>query len=70
MRNQIKAQVKKYYKSENPTEDQINKLVKIYQHEMENAGTTDVKDFFLDLVDSSDPDAFVELKDLAKYKGY
>ena len=69
MRNQIKAQVKKYYKSENPTEDQINKLVNIYQHEMENEGTTDVKDFFLDLEDSS-ACAFIELKDLPKYKGY
>ncbi len=70
LNSQIRAKVIHYYGDEEPTEDQINKLVSIYRHEMDNIGTVDVEDFFLDLEDSSDPGAFVSLKSLSKYKGY
>jgi phage regulator Rha-like protein len=67
---EIEEKVKYYYEDSDPTPEEIKKLVNIYKEEMKNAGTTDVEDFFLDLEDSSDPDAFVELSDLDKYEGY
>jgi hypothetical protein len=68
--SQIKSKVQYYYGDENPTPEQVAKLVAIYKHQMENEERTDVEDFFMDLEDSSDPDAFVSLRDLKKYKGY
>ena len=66
----LEAKVRELYASEGATEEQIAKLVNIYRQEMENEGTEDVEDFFLGLEDSSDPDAFIQLRDLTKYKGF
>jgi hypothetical protein len=68
--DQIKNKVEHYYGDQNPTPEQVRKLVAIYKHQMEFEDRTDVEDFFEELIDSSDPDAFISLRDLKKYKGY
>jgi len=37
---------------------------------MKNEEAEDAKDFFLDLIDSSDPEAIIPLEDLGQYSGY
>lgn len=66
--NTVEGWVDYLYKKASPK--QKAKLISIYRHEMENEEVTDAYEFFTDLIDSSDPDAIIDLKDLNQYSGY
>jgi hypothetical protein len=52
------------------TPEQKAKLINIYKDEMEFEEATDAYEFFTDLIDSSDPDAIIDLEDLDQYSTY
>jgi hypothetical protein len=63
--NTVEGWVDYLYKKANPK--QKAKLANIYRKQMENEEAEDARDFFIDLIDSSDPDAIIDLKDLNQY---
>jgi len=66
--NTVQGWVRHLYSTATP--EQLNKLIDIYQDQMDNEGMTDAREFFRNLIDSSDPDAIIDLDDLDQYKGY
>jgi hypothetical protein len=66
--NTIEGWIDYLYSGANPK--QKAKLANIYRHQMENEEAEDARDFFIDLIDSGDPDAIIDLKDLNQYSGY
>ena len=66
--NTVEGWVDYLYNRANPK--QKAKLANIYREQMKNEEAEDARDFFLDLIDSSDPEAIVPLEDLGQYSGY
>ena len=66
--NTVEGWVDYLYNRANPK--QKAKLANIYREQMKNEEVEDARDFFLDLIDSSDPEAIVPLEDLGQYSGY
>ena len=66
--NTVEGWIDYLYSRANPK--QKAKLANIYKHQMENEEAEDAYEFFTDLIDSSDPDAIIDLKDLNQYSGY
>ena len=66
--NTVEGWVDYLYTRANPK--QKAKLANIYREQMKNEGVEDAYEFFTDLIDSSDPDAIIDLRDLNQYSGY
>lgn len=66
--NTVEGWVNYLYTEANPK--QKAKLASIYREQMDFEEAIDARDFFLDLIDSSDPEAIIPLEDLDQYSGY
>jgi hypothetical protein len=66
--NTVEGWIDYLYGRANPK--QKAKLASIYREQMKNEDAEDAYEFFTDLIDSSDPDAIIDLKDLNQYSGY
>ena len=66
--NTVEGWIDYLYSRANPK--QKAKLASIYREQMKNEEAEDARDFFLDLIDSSDPEAIIPLEDLGQYSGY
>lgn len=66
--NTVEGWVNYLYTEADPK--QKAKLASIYREQMDFEEAIDARDFFLDLIDSSDPEAIIPLEDLDQYSGY